>query len=73
MEDRLQFFLYDRDRAVYILPLLIYLPTEADPVLKKKRGKKNLISLSSSNSEKIILTLLTDIVALYVGLSVIHV
>lgn len=47
MEERLELLLCDQDKAVYVLLPLILLLAEANPVLKKKRGKKNLVSLST--------------------------
>ena len=53
--------------------LLILLPTEADLVLKKKQGKKNFISSRSLSGSKIVLTLLTKVLAVHIRLSAIYV
>ena len=50
---------------------LILLPAEADPVLKERRGKENLSRSRSSDGSKVILTLLTKVVAVYIGLPVV--
>ena len=52
---------------------LILLPAEADPVLEKRHGKENSGRPRSSSSSKVVLTLLTEVVAVYVGLSAIYV
>ena len=52
---------------------LILLPAETDPVPKEGCGKRNLGRPRSSGGSKIVLTLLTEVVAVYVGLSAIYV
>ena len=52
---------------------LVLLLAEADPVPEEERGKGNPCSLRSSNGSKIVHALLTDVVAVYVGLSAIYV
>lgn len=64
---------YDLDGVICVLLPLVLLLAEADLVLKKERNKKNLLSLSSSNSSKIVITLLTEVIALHVGLSVVQI
>ena len=49
------------------------LPAETYPVLEERRGKKNLVSIRSSKNGKVILKLLTEIVAVHVGLSEIYI
>lgn len=55
------------------MSLLILLPIEADPVPKKRRAKKNLVSPHSFNDSKVVFSLLTEVVAVYMGFSVIYV
>ena len=52
---------------------LVLLPTEADLVPKEGRGKKNLGRSRSSSNSKIVLTLLIEVIASHVGLSVVYV
>ena len=52
---------------------LILLLAEADPVPKEGRGKENLGRPRSSGSSKVVLTLLTKVVAIHVGLSAVYV
>ena len=52
---------------------LILLLAEADPVPKKRCGKENPDKLRSSSGNKIVLTLLTEVVAVHVGLSVVYI
>ena len=52
---------------------LILLPTEADPVLEEGHGKGNLGRLRSSGSSKVVFILLTEVVAIHIGLSAVYV
>ena len=52
---------------------LVLLPAEAGSVLEEGRGKENLISPRSSSGSKIVFILLTEVVAVYMGLSAIYV
>ena len=52
---------------------LVLLPMEADPVLEEGCGKKNSGRPRSSSSSKIVLTLLTEVVAVHVGLFAVYV
>ena len=52
---------------------LVLLPVEADSVLEERRGKGNSDRPYSSGSSKVVLTLLTEVVAVYVRLSVVYV
>lgn len=72
-EKHLKLVSYNQNRAVCILFSLILLLAEVNSVSKKKPSKKNSISALSSNSDKIILILLTKIVTFYVKSSTIHV
>ena len=59
----------DRDKGFGVISPLVLLPAEADPVLQEGRGKENPGRLRSSSGSKIVLILLTIVVAVYVGLS----
>lgn len=73
MEKSLKLVSCDQNKVVYVLFSLILLLAEADLVLKKEHSKKNLIRPFRSSDSKVILTLLTKIVAFYVRLTMIHV
>ena len=45
---------------------LVLLPADADPVPEEERGKGNLVSSRSPSGSKIVLTLLTEVVAVHV-------
>ena len=69
----LELVLYNRDRAFSISFLLIQLPAEADPVPEEGRGKETLGRPHSSTGSKVVLILLTEIVAVHVGIFVVYV
>lgn len=73
MEKRLKLVLYDHNRVVCILFLFVLLSTKADSVLKKRRSKKNLIRAFNSNGSKIILILITKILAFYLRFFVVYI
>ena len=52
---------------------LVLLPAEADPVPQERHGKGNPDRSRSSSGSKVVLTLLTEVVAVYVGLSTVYV
>ena len=52
---------------------LVLLPAEADPVPEEGRGKGNPGRSRSSSGSEIVLTLLTEIVAVHVGFPAVHV
>ena len=64
---------HDWDRTICVLFLLVLLPVETDPVPKERCSKKNLDKPGSSSSSKIVLTLLTKVVAVHVGLFAVYV
>ena len=64
---------HDRNKAIFVLFPFILLPAETDPVLEERCDKKNLGRLCNSSSSKVVLTLLTEILTVYVGLSAIYV
>ena len=55
------------------MSLLVLLPTEANPVPEEGRGKENSGRPRSSIGSKVVLILLTKVVAVYVGLSMVYV
>ena len=55
------------------MSLLVLLPLKADPVLEERHDKENLGKPCSSSGSKIVLILLTEVVAVHVGLSAIYV
>lgn len=65
--------LHDWDRVVcFLLPLML-LPVEVHLVPKEGRGKINLVSTFSLSGGKVILTLLIEIVAFHMQLTVVHI
>ena len=72
-EERLELVPRDRNRNLFIMSPLVLLPAEADPVLEEERGKKNLGRPRGSSGTKVVFTLLTEVVAVYVGHSAIYV
>lgn len=70
MEKRLKLVLYNQDIAAYVLFPLVLLQSKADLVLEEKRGKKNLVRPLSSSNNKVVLTLLIEVVILYIRLFV---
>ena len=72
-EERLELVLYDQDKSVCIMSPLVLLPAETDPVPEERCGKENLDRPRSSSGSKIVLTLLTEVVAVYVGLSAVYI
>ena len=73
MKEHLELVPRDREKGFYIMSPLVLLPAEADLVPKKGRSKKNLGRPHSSSSSKIVLTLLTEVVAVYMRLPAIYV
>ena len=72
-EECLELVPHDMDKVVYVLFPLILLLAEIDLVPKKRCGKKNLVSLFRSSDSKVVIILLTEVVALYVGLFTIYI
>ena len=52
---------------------LILLPAETDPVLEEGRGKENLDRPYSSSGSKVVLILLTKVVAVHIEISAVYV
>ena len=72
-EECLEFVLCDRDGDFGVMSPLVLLPAEANLIPQEGCGKRNLGRSRSSSISKIVLTLLTKFVAVYVGLSAIYV
>lgn len=73
VEKSLELIPRDWIKAVYILLSLILLLLEPDPVLEKKQGKRNFVSLPSYRSSKVVFILLTKVVSLHMRLFAIHI
>ena len=73
MEERLEFIPRDWDSSVCVISLLVLLPAEADLVPEERRGKENPSRPCSSSGSKIVLTLLTEVVAVHVRLFTVYV
>ena len=73
MEEHLELVPRDRDKDICIMFPLILLPIEADSIPEEGCGKENPSRLRSSNSSNIVLILLTEVIAVHVGLSVVYV
>ena len=65
-EECLEFVLCDRDGDFGVMSPLVLQPAEAHPVSQERRGKGNPGRSRSSSGSKIVLTLLTEVVAVYV-------
>ena len=68
-EECLEFVPCDRDGGVGVIFPLVLLLAEADPVPQEGRGKGNPGRSRGSSGSKIVLILLTEVVAVHVGLS----
>ena len=72
-EERLELVPRNWDKGLCFMSPLVLLPGKADPVPEEGRGKKNSGRPRDSGGSKVVLTLLTKVVAVYVGLSAIYV
>ena len=72
-EECLESVLCDRDGGFGVMSPLVLLPAEADPIPQERCGKGYPGRSRSSSGSKIVFTLLTEVVAVYVGLSVVYV
>lgn len=63
----------NRDRAVCVPFLLILRLAETYPILEERYGKRNLDKSCIPSGGKIVFVLLTEDIAVYVGLSTIYV
>lgn len=64
---------HDWDKAICVLFPLILLQAEADLLPKKGRSKRNLVKAFGSSSNKVILILLIEVIALLIGFTVVYV
>ena len=72
-KERLVLVLGDRNSADGVLFLVVLLLAETGLVPKQERGKGNLVSPPCFSGGKVILKLLAEVLALHVGLFLIHV
>ena len=70
-EECLELVSRDCNRSFGVMSPLVLLPAEADPVPQERRGKENPGRSRGSSGRKIVLTLLIEVVAVYVRLSVV--
>ena len=68
-EECLELVPRDWDRGFSVMSSLVLLPTEANSVPQEGHGKGNPGRSRGSSGSKIVLTLLTEVVVVYVGLS----
>ena len=59
--------------AFSLMVPLVLLPTEIDAVPKERCCKRNIVGTYDPNGGKVILTLLTEVIAFHVGLTTIDV
>ena len=72
-EERLELVPGDRDRGIGVMSPLILLLAEANLVPEERRSKRNPDRPCSSGGSKVVLTLLTEVVVVHVGLSAVYV
>ena len=73
VEECLELVLCNRVKSICVMPLHVLLLAEADPVPEEWRCKENPSRPRSSSNSKIVLTLLTEFVAVHVRLSAVYV
>ena len=73
VEERLEFVPGNRDRGDGVMSPLVLLPAETNSVLEERCGKEDPGRPRSSSASKIVLTLLTKVIAVHVGLSAVYV
>ena len=73
MKDSLKLLLNDRNSTFSLMLLFVLLPTEVDAVTQKGCCKGNAIGALGSNSGKVILALLAEVITFYIGLTTIDV
>ena len=73
VEECLELVLRNRDKSVCVISPFVLLPVEADPVPDERRGKGNPDRPHSSSGSEIVLTLLTEVIVVHVGLPAIYV
>lgn len=72
-EKRLKLVPRNWNRAIYILFLLTLLSVEVDLIPQEQHGTKNPVSFCSFSNSKVVFTLLTEVIAVYIGHSTIHI
>ena len=72
-EECLEFIPCDRDGGFVVMFPLVVLPAEADLVPQEGRDKRNPDRSCSSSRSKIVITLLTEVVAVYLALFAVYV
>lgn len=72
-EKRFELIPRNQESAVCVLLPLVLLPTEADLVTKERRSKGKLVNTLNPSGSKVIFTLLTEVVAFYMGPTVIYI
>lgn len=72
-KENLEFVPSNGDRAFAFYPMLVLLPTKIGSVPDKQCCKGYSVWSLSSSSCKVVLTLLTEVIALHVGLFTIHI
>ena len=65
--------LYDWDKTVHVLFLLILLWAEANLFSKKVYGKRNFVRAFNFSNGKVILIFLTKVVVIHMGFSVVYI
>ena len=71
-EERLELVSRDQDRIVCVMSPLILLPAKADLIPEERRDKGNPGRPRSSSDSKIVLALLTEVVVVHVGFSIVY-
>ena len=72
-EEHFELIPRDKDKSLCVMSPLVLLPAEAGPIPEERRAKGNLGRPRSSNGSKIVLTLLTEVVVVYVRPSTVYV
>ena len=72
-KEDLKLFPRDRDCALGLVLPLVLLPIEVDAVIQKECCKRNTVGAFGLGSGKVILTLLAEVIAFYIGLTTIDV
>ena len=72
-KERLELLPGDGDCAFSLILPLVLLPTEVDAVPKEGCCKGNTVGTLSPSGSKVILTLLTEVIAFHMGLTAIDV
>ena len=72
-EKGLEFILSKESSSVAINLGLVLLPAKVDPILEERGRKRNTLGPRSTGHVKMVLALLTEIIALYIQVSIIQV